>query len=78
MGDPYRRVDFPSVQDWLYCKRMTELVWAEEAEEAIKYTCGSLSALARVYIYIYIYQTKCLCTEVEYKDNATKCLGDQT
>ena len=76
MVDHYPRDDFPSVQDWLYCKRMTELVWADEAEEAIKYTCGPLSALARVYIYIY--QTKCLGTEVEYKDNATKCLGDQT
>ena len=31
--DTYRREDFPSVEDWLYCKRMVDLVWVNEMEE---------------------------------------------
>ena len=31
--DTYPRKDFPSVEDWLYCKRMVDLVWVNEMEE---------------------------------------------
>ena len=33
MVDSYERDDFPSLQDWLYCTRMTNLVWMDETEE---------------------------------------------
>ena len=33
LEDTYRREDFTSVQDWLYCKRMVDPVWANEMEE---------------------------------------------
>ena len=33
LEDTYRRGDFPSVQDSLYCKRMVDPVWANEMEE---------------------------------------------
>ena len=32
--DTYVREDFPSVEDWLYCKKMVDLVWVNEMEDA--------------------------------------------
>ena len=29
----YRIEEFPSAQEWAYCKKMTELAWVNEMEE---------------------------------------------
>ena len=32
-GYTYLRDDFPTVEDWLYCKKMVDLVWVNEMED---------------------------------------------